>query len=51
MIPMRIKGQKYSIAYLNTPEFFRQIAQLDEGIGEGVLTIPCTQEEFNQFDL
>lgn len=51
MIPKTIKGSRFDLAYLNTPEFFKQVHQIMDGSGDAVLTIPCTQEEFEQFDL
>ncbi len=51
MIPMKTKGSRFSLSYLNKPEFLAQINQIMDGSGDAVLTIPCTQEEFEQFDL
>jgi len=51
MIPMRTRGQRFSLAYLNTPEFLRQLNQVAAGIGDDLLTIPCTADEIDQFDL
>lgn len=51
MIPMKKKGQRFEIRYTNTAEFLKQINQILDGKGDGVLTIPCTEEEINQFDL
>lgn len=51
MIPMKNKGSRFALTYLNTPEFLKQINQIMDGNGDAVLTIPCTQEEFEQFDL
>lgn len=51
MIPMRKQSARFSLAYLNTPEFLKQINQVVEGTVDGVLTIPCTADEFRQFDL
>lgn len=51
MIPMKQSGSRFSVAFLNTPEFLRRLNEIIQG-GEGtVLTIPCTQKEFEQFDL
>lgn len=50
MIPMKKKGKRYSIAYLNTPDYLKQINQIIEGTDEGILTIACTEDEFKQFD-
>jgi hypothetical protein len=51
MIPMKEKGKRFSLAFLNTPEFLKQVNQIRHGHDDGVLTISCTQEEFEQFDL
>lgn len=51
MIPMKIKGRRFSLGYLNRPEFLQQINQIIDGNRDAVLTIPCTGEEFEQFDL
>ncbi len=49
MIPMREKGKRFSIGYVNTPEFLRQINQILARDGDAVLTIPCDPEELEQF--
>ena len=51
MIPMKTKGSRFSLSYLNTSEFLKQINQIMDGHGDAVLTIPCTEEEFEQFHL
>ncbi len=52
MIPMKGGGQpRFLLKYLNKPEFFRQIRDIKDGIGELILTIPCSEEEYNQFDI
>ena len=53
MIPMRTKekGKRFEIRYVNTAEFLQQINQILDGNKDGILTIPCTEQEFNQFDL
>ena len=51
MIPMKKKEDRFSIAYLDTPDFLQQINQIIEGTDEGILTIACTKREFEQFDL
>jgi hypothetical protein len=51
MIPTKKPGRRFAIASLNTPEFLKQINQVAMGSGEGILTIPCTKEEMEQFDL
>lgn len=51
MIPMKEKGQRFTIEYLHTPEFLQQINNIIEENGEDVLTIPCNASEYNQFKL
>jgi len=43
--------ERFSVAYLNTKEFFQQLEQVRTGSGEHDFVIPCTVEEFNQFAL
>ena len=49
MIPTK-GGNRFSLAYLNKPEFLQLIDQISEGTKEGTLVIPCTKEEIDQFD-
>lgn len=51
MIPMKDIGKRFSISYLSSPEFLKQIDMIVEGDGESLLTIPCNETEFHQFDL
>lgn len=51
MIPMKSKGQRFTLNYLSTREFLIQINQILEGNGDSILTIPCSEIEFQQFDL
>ena len=51
MIPMKEKGKRFSLAYLNTPAFLRQINQILDGEKDATLTIPCDEIEFTQFEL
>lgn len=51
MIPMKKTGARFSLSYLNKLEFQKQLNQIMDGNGDAVLTIPCTEEEFEQFDL
>lgn len=51
MIPMKTKGQRFSLSYLNTPEFLRQLNQTIVGDGDVILTIPCERHELEQFDV
>ncbi len=51
MIPMKEKGKRFSLGYLNKPEFLRQLNQVVATDGDALLTIPCDKEEFEQFDV
>jgi hypothetical protein len=51
MIPMKEKGQRFVLTHLNTPEFLRRINEIADGSEASTLSIPCTREEFKQFDL
>lgn len=51
MIPMKTKGQRFSLGYLNTAGFLEQITQILNGSRGTTLIISCTEEEFHQFDL
>lgn len=51
VLPMKKKGERYSIAYLNNEEFFHQLRQIGDGQSDSILTIPITDEELAQFDL
>lgn len=51
MVPMKIKGQRFTLGHLNSPEFLQQINKIAENTGDDILIIPCKQEEFDQFDL
>ena len=50
MIPRKTK-EKFSVRYFNTPEFFSQINQIMTSDGDAILTISCTEDEFQQFDV
>lgn len=51
MIPMKNSGQRFAIDYLNTPEFLRQINHILASDSNSILTIPCNEKEYDQFDL
>lgn len=51
MIPMKEKGKRFEIKYTNQAEFYQQINQIAEGGANNILTIPCTVEEYEQFDI
>lgn len=51
MIPIKGEAKRFSLSHLNKSSFLQQIEQIKEGPGNGVLTIPCDEEELQQFDL
>lgn len=50
-LPMKNKGDRYSLEYLSTAEFIQRIQKIQEGEGVDALVIPCAKEEFEKFDL
>jgi len=51
MIPVKEKGKRFSLEFINNTDFFEQINTINDGHDEGLLTISCSDEEFDQFDL
>jgi hypothetical protein len=51
MLPMKNPGARFSLGYINKPEFLQRIYEITGSTGDTTLTIPCTKEEFEQFDL
>ncbi|WLE96850.1 MAG: hypothetical protein QTN59_19500 [Candidatus Electrothrix communis] len=51
MLPLKEKGRRFQLSYISTPEFLQQLNRIRENDGEAALVIPCTEEEFSQFDL
>ena len=51
MLPMKEKGQRFSLAYLSTDKFLRRLNEIAESPDETILEIPCTKEELEQFTL
>ena len=52
MLPMKAEGHpRFSLNYINKPEFLRQINDIKVNDGEHILTIPCSEDEFRQFDI
>lgn len=50
MVPMKQSGKRFAIRHLATPEFIRSINEVvDRKTSE--LVIPCSQQEFDQFDI
>jgi hypothetical protein len=50
-LPMKNKGDRYSLEYLSTAGFIQRIQKIQEGEGVDALIIPCKEEEFEKFDL
>jgi hypothetical protein len=51
MIPMKEKGKRYSIKFLNDPEFLRELNRISDSRGDETLVIRCSEDEINQFDI
>lgn len=51
MVPRVGESIKFELKYLNSQGFFSQLNQLAEGAGDGILSISCSDKEFEQFDL
>ena len=51
MLPMKNPGARFSLGYINKPDFLQRIYEITGSTGDTILTIPCTKEEFEQFDL
>jgi hypothetical protein len=50
-LPMKNKGDRYSLEYVSTAEFIQRIQKIQEEEGVDALVIPCKEEEFEKFDL
>ncbi len=52
MVPRKSKYRAgFSIEYLNSVEFYKQLTQVATGQGKGLITVPLSEDEFNQFNL
>ncbi len=51
MIPLKNKGGRFSLGYLNKPDFLRRLNEIQTADGDTLLVIPCNEEEFAQFDV
>jgi hypothetical protein len=51
MTPMKERGKRFSLEYLNTSDFLRQINQILASDNNSILTLPCNESEYAQFDL
>ncbi|HEY0428578.1 MAG TPA: hypothetical protein VGC76_12425 [Pyrinomonadaceae bacterium] len=53
VIPMKVKGNRYSIEFTNSPEFYKQIDLISAGsneLGNSDLIIDCSNKELGQFN-
>ena len=51
MVPMKNKGRRFSLHYLSTPDFFKELDRIQRSTRNEALVIPCTVDEINQFDV
>lgn len=51
MVPQKEPKTRFNINYLNTKQFQQQMDRILQTSGDESLIIPCTAEEFEQFDL
>ncbi len=51
MIPMKEKGKRFEIQYLNTHDFLLKVNEIIDGNDGAHLTITCEPGELDQFDL
>ncbi|MCI5144438.1 MAG: hypothetical protein D3923_02680 [Candidatus Electrothrix sp. AR3] len=51
MIPMKEKGQRFTIKYSDMESFFEEINQISESKGDKTLYVYCSKEDLEQFDL
>ena len=51
MIPMKEKGRRFTLEYLNQPDFLRKINIIAKSSEDDILTVPCTAEELAQFNV
>ncbi len=50
MLPMKNKGKRYEIRFLNTADFREAMSRVQDATEETVMTIPCTNKEIDQFN-
>lgn len=51
MLPMKEKGKRFEIAYMNSADFLRQLSEVQTGNGDVIFVLQCTKEELHQFDV
>lgn len=49
MLPMRIKGARFTIASLSTKEFLEKMNEIQAAYGDLLFEIDCTEKELMQF--
>jgi hypothetical protein len=49
MLPMREAGRRFSLSFLASAEFLAQLDAAQAASGAATITIPCSDEEFQQF--
>jgi hypothetical protein len=50
MVPMKTTGARFALRYLSTPDFIRSINEVIDRKSKE-LVIPCSEQEFDQFDI
>lgn len=51
MIHMKITWKRFELTHLNKPKFLRRVNEITDGDITTTLSIPCTKQEFEQFDI
>lgn len=50
MVPMKTTGARFALRHLSTPDFIRSINEVIDRKSKE-LVIPCSEKEFDQFDI
>ncbi|KAA3613940.1 MAG: hypothetical protein DWQ05_16840 [Calditrichaeota bacterium] len=50
MIPTKNPKQRFELTYTNTSKFLERVNQINDEGGESIFVIPCSDEEFDQFN-
>jgi len=51
MIPMKEKGQRFTIKHPNMKSFLEEVNRISESKDDGTLYIECSKEDLEQFNL
>ena len=51
MLPLKDPSKRFSIRYLNSPEFLKRLNEIIGGDGSPTLEISCDLQELQQFDV